>query len=295
MIDNYVGFVPGKVWQPTCRLQKGPMLHSLASQYIGFFDRNLVGEEDEVDERPIEDRVNELEDNLISGDIQPLLDLSHFILYDCHGVRDDGGILVTPEILALREATGLQKLITDLFAPENVENLVPISSINPGDVFIASDGRKYRSIITHVPVSGRSIFQDGTALSIKEIDVEARSLDNGEAVIFHVPVGAPEAIFMVHRCADLEDTTADKKENFDKHWKLKRQNLVRKYGKMYEAWNSLDVFDDRRMFCNIYEMLLEICDTMRSVKSNYVSLAVTKEVNADTKTMDEIIDRFRAR
>lgn len=195
MIENYVGYVCGRVWTPPCKLGKGEELRRIASRYISFFDAHLVGEEDERDDRPISERTDETEQLLLSGDIQPLLDVVYFITFDCHG--DD---LSEDERRAKKEAEALAEAMTALFAPKDTTGMAPVGAMKPGETFTTEDGTKYRAIHTRVPVSGRAKFPDGKTVEVREIDVEALCLSDNQKLWFHFPAHAPERIFMVNRC-----------------------------------------------------------------------------------------------
>lgn len=50
--------------------------------------------------------------------------------------------------------------------------------------------------------------------------------------------------------------------------------------------------DDREIAINTYNILLNMCDDMKSVKNVHIITAVNKEIREQEKMMDGIIERF---
>lgn len=63
-----------------------------------------------------------------------------------------------------------------------------------------------------------------------------------------------------------------------------------KYKKYRAEWENQD--DDRRVFCNIYDMLIEACEDMKHVTNNFIWIAFNRRYNEELQTLDEILARF---
>ena len=50
--------------------------------------------------------------------------------------------------------------------------------------------------------------------------------------------------------------------------------------------------DDRRLFQNIYEILLENLNIMGEIESSYIWVAFNKQYREDIQTLENIIERF---
>lgn len=70
--------------------------------------------------------------------------------------------------------------------------------------------------------------------------------------------------------------------------KIKLLNLL--YGKYRKAWE--DTGDDRKVFCNIYDMLIEACECMKSVRNNLIYVAFNRQFKDEEKMLKEILHRF---
>lgn len=70
--------------------------------------------------------------------------------------------------------------------------------------------------------------------------------------------------------------------------KIKLLNL--RYGKCRKAWESTS--DDRKVFCNIYDMLVEACECMKSVSNNLIHVAFNRQFKEEEETLKEILLRF---
>lgn len=51
--------------------------------------------------------------------------------------------------------------------------------------------------------------------------------------------------------------------------------------------------DDRRVFCNIYDMIMESLDVMETVDNDYIWCAFYEKYNEDFATLKEIKERFQ--
>ena len=70
--------------------------------------------------------------------------------------------------------------------------------------------------------------------------------------------------------------------------KIKLLNL--RYGKYRKAWEGTS--DDRKVFCNIYDMLVEACECMKSVRNNLIHVAFNRQFKEEEETLKEILQRF---
>lgn len=80
----------------------------------------------------------------------------------------------------------------------------------------------------------------------------------------------------------------------NKSAELKLQLLTSKYSQYNRFYQQIkDKYtDDRRLFQNMYEKLLEAVYFMGGVENNFVWVAFNEQFNKDLKQMDEIIARF---
>lgn len=76
----------------------------------------------------------------------------------------------------------------------------------------------------------------------------------------------------------------------DEYGIRKAEVLQCKYGKYAEAWK--DGFGDRRLVNNILCQMLGACEAIRNIEDNYSHVAIVNAIDADSKTLDEIINFF---
>jgi len=65
-----------------------------------------------------------------------------------------------------------------------------------------------------------------------------------------------------------------------------------RYEKKYNEWVG-KYFNDKQLFCNIYEILIEEMEKMKKVNSDYIGVAFNRLVAEDQETMDRIMKRFQ--
>jgi len=63
-----------------------------------------------------------------------------------------------------------------------------------------------------------------------------------------------------------------------------------KYKKIYDKWTEFN--DDRRLFCNMYEIIRDAILAISEVDNNFVQVAFNHEENIKYETMDEIVNYF---
>ena len=79
---------------------------------------------------------------------------------------------------------------------------------------------------------------------------------------------------------------------------LKQSILRREYGATAERWevearDSGGFFhDDRGVFCNIYRMMMEAMEAMKSVENNSICVAFNRYYDGERKTLEEIYQVF---
>jgi len=77
-----------------------------------------------------------------------------------------------------------------------------------------------------------------------------------------------------------------------KAYTLKSDVLERKFGKHFERWNG-KFHDDRQLFCNIYKMLIEACEVMKTVENLTIQCAFNEYCKRDREVLKEIVERFK--
>lgn len=78
--------------------------------------------------------------------------------------------------------------------------------------------------------------------------------------------------------------------NSVKSAETKKELLKLEFGKERKAWDGEK--DDRGVFCNIYDMLMEALDDMKSVENSFIWVAFNNKFREEEKTLKEIKKRF---
>lgn len=65
------------------------------------------------------------------------------------------------------------------------------------------------------------------------------------------------------------------------------------YRKFYEEVKD-KYNDDRRVFQNVYEQLLEALEVMGTIENTMIWVAFNEKFNEELKTLDSIIEKFKA-
>ena len=79
-----------------------------------------------------------------------------------------------------------------------------------------------------------------------------------------------------------------------KSWKERKLIVLRfHYEKLAAAWDNEG--DDRRLFCNLYKMIVHAVESLPDNPDNYVCCAMNNLIRDDRKTLDEIAARFAGR
>lgn len=70
--------------------------------------------------------------------------------------------------------------------------------------------------------------------------------------------------------------------------------LERNYGEFAERWTNLfpPVRDDRRLYINIYNQLVEAVNSLPDNPNTAVCVAMNRYISEETKTLDAIIAAF---
>lgn len=74
---------------------------------------------------------------------------------------------------------------------------------------------------------------------------------------------------------------------------LRRDLLKLRFQKQYEEWKKGWFCDDRLVFCNVYEILLEALDAMEKVDNSFVWVAFVRRFNEETQKLAEIKETFK--
>lgn len=71
--------------------------------------------------------------------------------------------------------------------------------------------------------------------------------------------------------------------------------MKRHYGSKAEEWKSLEVYDDRALYCNMYRMIIEALESLPDIPHLYVRVAMNKMMEKDCSTLTSILNVFRDR
>lgn len=75
----------------------------------------------------------------------------------------------------------------------------------------------------------------------------------------------------------------------------KRYYLKIMYGRKYEEWRRLVEKDDRYLFCNIYEGLMDMLDDLEYCKSSGMLVAYNRYQKEQEEILKNIIENFKDR
>ena len=76
-----------------------------------------------------------------------------------------------------------------------------------------------------------------------------------------------------------------------KSYETKMSLLKNVYGKKYHEWSG-KYTDDRQLYCNLYEMLVEALEAIKNIENNFIWCAFNKEFKAELGIMHDIEERF---
>ncbi len=97
--------------------------------------------------------------------------------------------------------------------------------------------------------------------------------------------------------SQLNDTDTEKENKnmrrTSKSWKRRKLSYLEFfYGDNYKVWNELDLHDDRRLYCNIYELIKEALESLDDNPVNFVCVAMNKYIEENENIMDRVISNF---
>lgn len=69
--------------------------------------------------------------------------------------------------------------------------------------------------------------------------------------------------------------------------------LRRRYGKKAEAWKG--AHDDRKLFSNIYFMLIEAYEAVDGIEASYVITSLNRTCREEQEVLDRIAEVFKGR
>lgn len=76
----------------------------------------------------------------------------------------------------------------------------------------------------------------------------------------------------------------------EKSAELKRNILRLNFGKMRKQFDCFD--DDRKVFCNTYDMLMEAINAMETIENNLIWIAFNNQYHKEYSELQSIADRF---
>lgn len=82
-------------------------------------------------------------------------------------------------------------------------------------------------------------------------------------------------------------------ERTSKNWKRRKLSYFEFfYGDNYKTWKELDLHDDRRLYCNIYEQVVDAINSLDDSPVVFVCVAMNKHIEEQENIMDRIISVF---
>ena len=91
---------------------------------------------------------------------------------------------------------------------------------------------------------------------------------------------------------EIEKSKGDIDMNRDAETKIKLLTAnYSDYAKKYVEWKD-KYHDDRRLYQNMYESMIESLKIMGEIENNYIWVAFNHEFRKDLETMNSIIKRF---
>ena len=76
-------------------------------------------------------------------------------------------------------------------------------------------------------------------------------------------------------------------------WKERKlEHIEYFYGKAYEQFKAEDAHDDRRVYINVYEMIIEAVKSLEDEPNNYVCVAMNDYIKHDLEILRRIGKRF---
>lgn len=64
------------------------------------------------------------------------------------------------------------------------------------------------------------------------------------------------------------------------------------FGRYYKEWNVEGIRDDRRVFCNLYEIIEDALKTSTTITNNTILVALNERLRRDQRQMSEIVKHF---
>lgn len=77
------------------------------------------------------------------------------------------------------------------------------------------------------------------------------------------------------------------------NWKEQKIDYLQMlYGRLIKKYSLNEYRDDRKLFCNIYNMIVEAVNSLPDEPNNYVCVAMNKHINEDLEVLDRIKENF---
>lgn len=67
------------------------------------------------------------------------------------------------------------------------------------------------------------------------------------------------------------------------------------FAEKYDEWVNADVHDDRRVFTNMYRMIINALNQLPDEPDNYICVAMNKSMHEDIDVMKRIMRHFEGR
>ena len=78
-----------------------------------------------------------------------------------------------------------------------------------------------------------------------------------------------------------------------KTWKARKlHDLDIRFGTSYRDFKEGGYVDDRRVFVNTYEIIVQALESLPEEPVSYIRVAMWRQINRDYKMMDEILAKF---
>lgn len=82
----------------------------------------------------------------------------------------------------------------------------------------------------------------------------------------------------------------------NKTWRDKKIDYIEYfYKRNYDLYSTVDKYDDRRLYRNIYDQIIEAIESIPENPVPFVAVAMNDHVSHDLETLDDINNRFKGR
>lgn len=82
----------------------------------------------------------------------------------------------------------------------------------------------------------------------------------------------------------------------NKTWRERKEDYIKfMYGKAYRKYAEADPHDDRRLYMNMYDQIMEAVQSVPADPVPFVAVAMNNEMEKSFKTMDRIQEHFKGK